>query len=264
MNSLDRRSIPYCFDYCLFRAALRPHRVLLMAVVLLSDLAWGGTVPLAQTIAFDEQQTTAPAGLLNQTYRVAMEDARNVYIADAPGNRFDSTDGALPVTKVMLTSGWIVREGATLSATQSHATSTLPGSPTLGMILGGGAQPQLKAEPLDKGLPTAHYWTLRRKIETAGVTLLHMADAAQTCWHEANTPHWHEQNPMTPNTCQGAAVALIGSGPILQWASYRLTQRYPHSRFWAHVDHILPQIEISVSAMSIRCSHTGSCNQYGF
>ena len=108
------------------------------------------------------------------------------------------------------------------------------------------------------------YWTPRRIWETSGVTALHLADSAQTCYHESQG-NWHEHNAMTPPNCAGASVALIGSGPLLQYASYKLTRKYPNSRTWKIVDRALPHLEMSISINSIRCSNvSGGCNRYGF
>ena len=109
------------------------------------------------------------------------------------------------------------------------------------------------------------YWTPRRKIETIGVTALHMADAAQTCYHEKTTPGWRERSPTTPGNCAGASVFLIGSGPLLQFASYRITRKYPDSKLWRAIDRGLPHLEMTLSVNAIRCSNTkAGCNHYGF
>ena len=104
------------------------------------------------------------------------------------------------------------------------------------------------------------YWTKRRIAETSGVTALHLADTAQTCYHMANGSH--EMNPLTPNSCAGASVTLIGSGPVLQWASYKLARRY---RWMRPIERALPYVEMSISINAIRCSSTkAGCNRYGF
>jgi hypothetical protein len=105
------------------------------------------------------------------------------------------------------------------------------------------------------------YWTPRRKIETAAVTSLHLADAAQTCYHMSKG--WEESGLGTPRNCPGSAVYLVASGPVLQYATYRLTRRYPDSRLWKAVDKGLPHLEIAISVNAIRCSNAGGC-RHGF
>jgi hypothetical protein len=108
------------------------------------------------------------------------------------------------------------------------------------------------------------YWTTQRKLETIGVTALHLGDAGQTCFHEISG-HWHETGIGTPRNCPGGAVYLIATGPLIQWTTYRLTRRYPHSNFWARVDHGMPHLEMSISTMAITRTNTGrGANKYGF
>ena len=94
------------------------------------------------------------------------------------------------------------------------------------------------------------YWTPRRKVETVAVTALHMADAAQTCYH-LSQGNWIEGGFGTPHNCSGAAIYLVSSGPVLQYASYRLARRYRRMRF---IETILPYVEIGISIRGIQGS----------
>jgi hypothetical protein len=104
------------------------------------------------------------------------------------------------------------------------------------------------------------YWTPRRKIETAVVTGFHFADTAQTCYNLG--AHWQERSPITPNSCAGATVAIIGEGAAVQYLSYRLARRFT---WWQPLDRALPYVEISLSINAIHCSNTrAGCNSMGF
>lgn len=104
------------------------------------------------------------------------------------------------------------------------------------------------------------YWTPRQKIETAMVTSLHIADAAQTCYHLAHGSH--ENSPLTPGNCAGATVAIIGEGAAAQYLSYRLARRFA---WWRRLDRALPYVQMSLSVNAIRCSYSrGGCNSFGF
>ena len=102
------------------------------------------------------------------------------------------------------------------------------------------------------------YWTPRRKIETAAVTMMHAADASLTCYHMAHG--WGEDGLGTPHNCPGAAAVLIGSGPVLQYASYHLARKFPRFKF---VERALPYVEIGISANALKCSEMGNC-RHGF
>lgn len=327
MYLLYHKAMSYLFAP-LLSMAVHSHCCRVLAFVLLADLAWGGPEALAQTLAFNGQQTTESDEVLYQPYGVVADVERNFSIGDMTANRVvefsagggtqtiasgapypsfrlsyaavavhgtavlglslptvasmasspehslladtgslstsksSFSNGALPFEKVTTNPGLSMNGGSALGETQLHVISTLLGRPA---VDSSNAQTLRNVKFIGENLQKARYWTLRRKIETAGVTLLHMADAAQTCWHEANTPGWHEQKLMTPRSCEGASVVLVGSGPILQWATYLLTKQYPHSRLWARIEHVLPQTEIFISAMSIKCSNASrGCNQYGF
>jgi hypothetical protein len=108
------------------------------------------------------------------------------------------------------------------------------------------------------------YWTPRRKIETVGVTALHMADAAQTCYH-LHQGDWKEYGPLTAKTCGLGATEIVAFGPVLQFASYKMTRKYPESRLWRMVDRGIPHLEMTLSVNAIHCSNTkAGCNRYGF
>ncbi len=179
-----------------------------------------------------------------------------------PANPAVQTD-AIP--SLMSTPATDTDSGLASTAMHLNTASALLGRPVVGMLRGAGAPPPQKGETVVGAKQTPRYWSTSRKIESAAVTLFHMADAAQTCWHESNDANWREHNPLTPGSCAGASVVLIGSGPLLQWTSYLLIRRYPNSRVWAIVDHGIPHLEMSVSFDSIRCSNTGNgCGKYGF
>ena len=108
------------------------------------------------------------------------------------------------------------------------------------------------------------YWTPRRKVETIGVTALHLGDAGQTCYHMITDSTWREHGIGSPRTCQWNAVYLIGLGPVVQWMSYQIVRHHPTSKFWKRVDTGIPSFEITLSANAIRCSNTGGCNKFGF
>ncbi len=105
------------------------------------------------------------------------------------------------------------------------------------------------------------YWTASRVWETTAVTALHAADAAQSCYNMAHGAI--EEGLGTPHNCAGATAYLLASGPVLQWASYRMMRRHPGSRAWRVVDRTLPYVEISISINAMRCS-AGRCDRYGF
>lgn len=109
--------------------------------------------------------------------------------------------------------------------------------------------------------PKADYWTPRHKVEIATVTGFHLADVAQSCWHMSQHNGWHEVSPTTPNSCSGAAVAVIGEGVALQYGSHKLAQRM---RWWRPIDSALPYVLIGFSVNAIRCSNIrGGCNTLG-
>ena len=104
------------------------------------------------------------------------------------------------------------------------------------------------------------YWTPYRIATTAGVTILHGIDAGQTCYHLREG--WTEHGFMTPTNCPGAAIYLIGIGPVTQYASYRLSQRFA---WWKPIDRILPYVEMSFSVSGIHCSYSQTgCGKSGF
>ena len=105
-----------------------------------------------------------------------------------------------------------------------------------------------------------NYWTHERIASTAGVTALHLADAAQTCYHLHEG--YEEIGFGTPRNCPGAALYLVGVGPVLQYASYRMARRFG---WWKWPDRVLPYVEMSVSISAIRCSYSkAGCNQWGY
>ena len=105
-----------------------------------------------------------------------------------------------------------------------------------------------------------NYWTHERIATTAGVTALHVADAAQTCYHM--NLGYEEIGFGTPRNCTGAAVYLVAIGPVLQYASYRIARRWT---WWKRPDRVLPYVEMSISLSAIRCSYSKvGCNQWGY
>jgi hypothetical protein len=105
-----------------------------------------------------------------------------------------------------------------------------------------------------------HYWTPRVVVETVGVTALHAADAAQTCYHEREGTH--EVAFGMPHNCPGAAVYLMSIGPILQYGSYRMARKFT---WWKPMDRKLPYIQMGFSLSAIRCSSSkAGCNQWGY
>ena len=108
-------------------------------------------------------------------------------------------------------------------------------------------------------LPT-NYWTRREVAEAVGVTALHAADAAQSCYHEGDGRH--EVSFGMPRNCPGAALYLIGIGPVLQYGSYRMARKFT---WWKRLDRNLPYIEMGLSLSAIRCSSSkAGCNQWGY
>jgi hypothetical protein len=100
------------------------------------------------------------------------------------------------------------------------------------------------------------YWTKKVIVETSVVTLFHMADAAQTCWNEQNTPRWHEHGFMTPrNTCAGASLEIVSSGPAFQWLAHKAFG-HPRRMKALHIfEHAVPIAEATTSVIAIRESN---------
>jgi hypothetical protein len=109
---------------------------------------------------------------------------------------------------------------------------------------------------------SAPYWSPARIWETSAVTALHVADSAETCYHLARGAQ--EEGLGTPHNCAGATAYIVGSGPVLQWASHRMVRHYPGSHAWRVVERALPYVEISISINAMRCSSAGRCGRDGF